>query len=90
MKKRVNPRRQSATVADVKRAKRKATDEAMKLILYMVLFVLIDKHDAPKEDIQQLASEVNYLADSINRGYVKWSDIRQVLEEEYDVEVSLT
>lgn len=88
-KKKVNPRRKPVTQADINKAKDKATDEALQLVLYMVLYILVDKHDAPKEDIRQLQSELNYLADSINRGYVKWSDIRKVLEEEYDVRLEL-
>ena len=83
MPKKINPRRRPATLADVKRAKDKATDDAIKLVVYMVMYVLIDKHGAPKEDIQQLGEEINYVADSIARGYVKCEDIRRTLEEEY-------
>lgn len=85
MKKKTNPRRKPATAADVKKAKHKAAEEAVRLVVYMVLYVLIDKHNAPQEDIQQLAREVNDVADSIAKGYLDWKDIRQVLEEEYDV-----
>jgi len=85
MKKKTNPRRKPATQADVKKAKHKAVEEAVRLVVYMVLYVLIDKHNAPREDIQQLAREVNDVADSIAKGYLDWKDIRQVLEEEYEV-----
>ena len=83
MPKKINPRRRPATLADVKRAKDKATDDAIKLVVYMVMYVLIDKHGAPKEDIQQLGEEINYVADSIAKGYIKCEDIRRMLEEEY-------
>ena len=66
--KKVNPRKRPATGADVEKAKKDATNEAIKRILYLVLYILIEKHDAPYEDIQQLASEVNYYADSITKG----------------------
>lgn len=85
MKNKVNPRKKPATMADVNRAKNQATTEAMHRTLLLMLFVLIDKHDAPFEDIQQLAKEVNYYADSIGRGYVKWADIERVVEHEYEV-----
>ena len=55
----------------------------------MFLYVLVDKHGAPKEDIQQLAEEVNYMADSISKGYVSWRDIEHVLLEEYEVQIDL-
>lgn len=84
-KKRTNPTKRPATFADVKRAKETATSEAIKRILYLVLYILIEKHEAPYEDIQQLASEVNYYADSITKGYVSWKDIERVVIEEYKV-----
>ena len=84
-----NPRRRPATQADVKKAKNEATDNAMKRVLCMFLYVLVDKHGAPKEDIQELAGELNYMADSIRRGYVKWPDIEKVLFEEYELEIEL-
>lgn len=85
MSKKVNPRRRPASQADVEKAKREATVEAMKRVLYLILFLLIDKHGAPLEDIQQLAREVNEEADSVASGEIKWKDIEWVVEEEYDV-----
>lgn len=81
----VNPRRRPATQADVEKAKREATVEAMRRVLYLILFLLIDKHGALMEDIQQLAKEVNEEADSVASGEIKWKDIEWVVEEEYDV-----
>lgn len=89
MSKKINPRRRPVTEADIKRAKDKATDEAMRRVLYMVLYVLVDKHEATHEEIAQLAGEVNYVADSIRQGYIRWPDIMRVLEDEYDVELDL-
>lgn len=83
--KKVNPRRRPANGSDVERAKRSATNEAIKRTLYLILYILIEKHEAPYEDIQQLASEVNYYADSITKGYVSWKDIERVVVYEYDV-----
>lgn len=85
MSKKVNPRRRPASQADVEKAKREATVESMKRVLYLILFLLIDKHGAPLEDIQQLAREVNDEADSVASGEIKWKDIEWVVEEEYDV-----
>ena len=50
--------------------------------------VLIDKHAAPMEDVQQLAVELNHAAECVAEGYVTWPDIRQMLKE-YDIEVEL-
>ncbi len=88
-KKKVNPRRKPATEADVRRAKDKATEDAIRTVLYMLLYVLIDKHGATKEEIHTIQEDLNYIADSMNRGYVDWRDIKRTLEEEYDVELHL-
>lgn len=74
-------RKQNPTWSDVTLAKR----EAMRRSLYLILYVLIDKHDAPLEDIQRLSDEVNYLADSIVKGYVTWRDIERVVVNDYGV-----
>lgn len=55
---------------------------------YLVLYVLIDKHDAPMDDVQQLAGELNHAAQCVAEGYVTWADIRQMLKE-YGVETAL-
>lgn len=83
--KKTNPRRQPATMADINRAKTAATTEAMRRMLYLMLYILIDKHQAPREDIMQFAEEFNYYADSIKQGYITWKDIEHVVKEEYEV-----
>ena len=83
--KKVNPRKRPGTGADVEKAKKDATNEAIKRVLYLVLYILIEKHDAPYDDIQQLAQEINYYADSITTGYVSWKDIERVVVDEYKV-----
>lgn len=86
-KKKPNPNRIPVSKADVERAKNQATSDAIRRILYLVLYILIDKHDAPKDDIHQLAAEVNYYADSISRGYITWKDVERVVRDEYEVEL---
>lgn len=83
--KKVNPRRVPATKADIEKAKKDATQGALRKLLYLMLYILIDKHNAPKEDIHQLAAEVNYYADSISKGYITWKDVERVVRDEYDV-----
>ena len=85
--KKTNPRRQPATMADIERAKNAATIEAMRRVIYLMLYILIDKHEAPREDIKQLADEFNYYADSVKQGYITWKDIEHVVKEEYEVRI---
>lgn len=76
----VNPRRVPRTQKDVDAA----YDRGIELMLY----VLIDKHAAPMDDVQQLARELNHAAGCVADGYITWADIRQMLKE-YEVEVVL-
>lgn len=85
----VNPRNRPMTEADVKKAKHEATQSAMKHALYLVLYILIDKHDAPIEDVQQLARELNHLSKQVASGALSWSFIYKVLEEDYDLKLNL-
>lgn len=80
-----NPRKQPATQADVKRAKKEATDFAMRQAIYLMLYILIDKHDAPFADIKQFAEEINYYAESIGEKRITWKDIEHVVRDEYKV-----
>ena len=88
MSAKVNPRRVPRTEADVAAAYAKGVTEGLNRGIELMLYVLIDKHDAPMEDVQQLAAELNHAAECVAEGYVAWSDIRQMLKE-YDVEVEL-
>lgn len=85
-----NPNKIPRTQADVDRAYKRGVDDGLNQGIEMILWVLIDKHDAPMDDIQQLAEELEYVADSIGRGYTTFSMIRKTLKDEYDVEVRLT
>lgn len=83
--KKPNPSKQPVSKADLNRAKRKATEDATRQSIYLMLYILIDKHDAPYGDIKQLAEEINYYAESIKEGRVTWKDIERVVRDEYKV-----
>ena len=85
---RVNPRRVPRTQRDVDAAYGKGVTEGLNRGIELMLYVLIDKHDAPMEDVQQLAVELNYAAECVSEGYVTCADIRRMLKE-YNVEVEL-
>lgn len=88
MNKKTNPKKIPKTQADVDRAEEKGRIFGMEFAVHLVLWILLDKHDAPDEDVQVLNEEVKYLCDSINRGYVSYADIRRALKEEHDTEVA--
>lgn len=85
----VNPRRVPRTQKDVDAAFDRGVTEGLNRGIELMLYVLIDKHAAPMDDVQQLATELNHAAECVAEGYVTWSDIRRILKE-CDVEVELT
>ena len=85
----VNPRRVPRTQKDVDAAFDRGVAEGLNRGVELMLYVLIDKHAAPMDDVQQLATELNHAAECVAEGYATWSDIRRILKE-YDVEVELT
>ena len=88
MSAKVNPRRVPRTEADVAVAYTKGVTEGLNRGIELMLYVLIDKHDAPMEDLQQLSRELNHAAQCVAEGYISWADIRQMLKE-YDVTTEL-
>lgn len=88
MSAKVNPRRVPRTQKDVDAAFDRGIAEGLHRGIELMLYVLIDKHGAPMDDVQQLAAELNHAAECVAEGYVTWKDIRRMLKE-YNVEVEL-
>lgn len=77
------------TEADFKRAKSKATDEAMQRMLDMFIYTLKDL-GASDDALDKVIEKFKYTVDGINRGEITWNDVRQVLKTEYDISFSFT
>ena len=79
--KKINPRRKPATQADVK----KAESEAVSFAMAIFFTVMRDKEGCSVEDLTRIWKEVEYLSDSVSRGFVKISDLKQALKDEADI-----
>lgn len=88
MPKKTNPRRVICTGEDVKRAENRGIETGLRQALKIALYILLDKHDAPREDVQELSKEFTWLAERINEGRISWSFVDRVLKEN-NVEVQL-
>ena len=82
-----NPRNRPASWADVERAKKEASNEAISLAIALMLTVLCDKFNG-EEYIQDVWKEVNKLSQEVSEGRVNLWDLKTVLEEEYSIELS--
>ena len=85
--KKVNPRRQPATKADVERAKRSAVAKAIRQTQAIVFSALADKDGWDADQLLKLWWEVKDLSDSIAQGYVKIPDLMDTLRQVYGVTV---
>ena len=84
----VNPRHCPATMADVKRASKQATDDALTASAAIFLTVLCDKESADAEVIQRVWEEMQALSQSIIDGYVSVADHKDTLSNEYGVDIN--
>lgn len=86
-KKKPNPRRIPATKADIEKAKRKGTEDATNFAIAIIFTALTDKIGWTKEQLQELWGHVNYLSDSVTKGYVTIPQLLHTLKEEYGVSI---
>lgn len=80
-KKRVNPRRKPATQADVEKAKQQAQTHAINMVWAVLFTALRDKERFGYKRLRRVWDEVNYISDSIDKGYVKLDDLVNELAE---------
>ena len=74
-------------MADVEHAEKAAHTEAIGYAMTIFFTVLFDKHGATKDELQVFWNEVNELSDAVAKGYVSISDMRNVLNKEYDIKI---
>lgn len=80
-KKKVNPRRRPATLADVNKAKKEAMDIAITFAWAILFTALRDKEGFGYVRLRRVWDEVNYISDSIDKGYIDIDDLVNELKE---------
>ena len=74
-KKKVNPYRIPATQGDVEKAKRQAQTHAINMVWAVFFTALRDKEGFGYTRLRRVWDEVNYISDSVSKGYVKLDDL---------------
>lgn len=87
-KKKTQPSKRPATMADVERAKKQARAEATDWAMCIMFTVLLDKFNGA-DYIQDVWNEVNKLSAEIVEGRVSPADLRCVLKEEYGIKFTM-
>lgn len=94
MGKKKSPHSIQRTQQDVDRAEarghEKGFQEGITGGLLIMLYVLKDKFSADDEQLKAFSDAFNYTADSIARDYIKPSDLRTVIKEEYGTVLRIT
>lgn len=86
-KRKPNPNKHPATQADLNRARKQATHEAIEFAWAIIFSVLSDKEGMEYADLRRIWTEVNDLSESISKGYVTIPDLKQVLKLEKGAEL---
>jgi len=85
-KKKVNPRKRPATMADIKRAKEVATVNALATAETIFLTVMLDKYDQA-ENIRSIWADIIKLSEEVKEKRVSIVDMLNVLETEYGIDI---
>ena len=88
--KKPNPRKQPRNQQDVDRARGEGICTGVEYAFKIALYILLDKHDAPAKDVQQLSHELKWAADKLLNKELSWSFVEKVLEENGVEEVRFT
>lgn len=86
-KRKPNPNKIPVTKADLERARKQATHEAVEFAWAIIFSVLADKEGMEYEDLQRIWAEVNALSKSVSDGYATIPDLKQVLKLEKGAEL---
>jgi len=89
MGKKPNPRKIPRTQADVEQAYKRGMNDGTQGALTIMLYTLKDKFGTDDDQLKEFANAFNYTVDGIAKGYIKESDLKTVIKEEYGTEVCL-
>lgn len=87
--KKINPRQKPVSQAELKTWEHRAISYALIQAKCMCFHALIDKGYLQPEQVKPAWDAVKYLADSMNKGYVKLQDLYDSLRDEYGVDLGV-
>lgn len=82
MAKKTNPKRIPVTKADLDKARRIATQEAIEWCWALFFTVMRDKHGYGAVRLKRIWRDIENLSDSVTKGYVDLNDLKHTLKTE--------
>ncbi len=86
--KKKNPCRQLRE-SDIRRIKKEAADEAIRYATVIFLSVMRDNEGYGVKRLKRVYEGIEYLADSVSRGYVKLADLEKALKDEANIHITI-
>lgn len=83
-----NPRKVPKTQADVDHALCEGRVQGAQIMLTCIIWLLCDKHGAPRDELKQFSGEIQYLLENIAAGNVSFPLVKKTLKEEHNWEVN--
>lgn len=68
----------------------KGVNDTIYKMSIILLYVLADKYGFDHEKLSQVAESINYASDSVVKGFFSIDDYKQILKDEYDIEIEYT
>lgn len=84
MAKKANPR-MMVPLMQLDKERKKIRDEAVNWAYIIMFTAMRDKHGYGIVRLNRLYNDINYIADSISKGYVKLQDLKKELEDKMGI-----
>ena len=75
--------------SDIRKIKKEAADAAVRYTLVLFLNAMRDSEGYGVKRLKRVYEAIEYLADSVSRGYVKIADLEKVLKEEANINIAI-
>lgn len=75
--------------SDIRRIKKETTDAAIRYAIVVFLSVMRDNEGYGPKRLKRLYESIEYLADSISRGYVSIADLEKAMVDEANIHITV-
>lgn len=70
------------------KTKKLSQNKVLDFVLHAMAYSMLDS-GYKREEVKRICEKVDYVADSMVQDYVRFTDIRKVMKDEYDFEINM-